>query len=72
MGVAGSPPVPPEHAALSRDLADFLIEVSIALHKHAMYPEGHPLLGPAAATVARRAELLLLDRPSLSLGVARH
>lgn len=34
---------PPEKAALSRELADFLIELSIALHKHAMYPEGHPL-----------------------------
>jgi len=31
---------PPEKAALSRELADFLIELSIALHKHAMYPEG--------------------------------
>ena len=58
-------------ATLSRDLADFLIELSIALHKHAMYPEGHPSLGPAAAGVTRRAELLLEDRSTLSLGVAR-
>jgi len=56
---------------LSRDLADFLIELSIALHKHAMYPEGHPSLAPAAAGVTRRAELLLEDRTTLSLGVAR-
>src|SRR5713101_4874737 len=35
----------PEKAALSRELADFLIELSIALHKHAMYPEGHRRLG---------------------------
>src|SRR5438132_3945444 len=60
-----------ERATLSRDLADFLIELSIALHKHAMYPEGHPSLAPAAAGVARRAELLLQDRSTLSLGVAR-
>lgn len=59
-------------AALSRDLADFLLEFSIALHKHAMYPEGHPSLGPAADAVVRRAVLLLADRPSISLGVARH
>src|SRR5881392_711144 len=65
-------PAPPsERATLSRDLADFLIELSIALHKHAMYPEGHPSLAPAAAGVARRAELLLQDRSTLSLGVAR-
>src|SRR2546426_9799984 len=59
-----------ERATLSRDLADFLIELSIALHKHAMYPEGHPSLAPAAAGVARRAELLLPDRSTLSLGGA--
>src|SRR6266705_5037978 len=60
-----------ERATLSRDLAYFLIEFSIALHKHAMYPEGHPSLAPAAAGVTRRAGLLLLDRATLSLGVAR-
>src|SRR6266566_4914773 len=34
-----------DRATLSRDLADFLIELSIALHKHAMDPErtGQPL-----------------------------
>lgn len=62
----------PERATLSRDLADFLVELSIALHKHAMYPQGHPSLEPAAAAVTNRAALLLEDRPTLSLGVARH
>jgi len=61
-----------ERATLSRDLADFLVELSIALHKHAMYPEGHPSLEPAAAALTRRAGLLLEDRATLSLGVARH
>src|SRR5260370_16872071 len=61
----------PERAALSRELADFLIELSIALHKHAMYPEGHPSLAPAAAGVARRAEHLFEGRSTLALGVAR-
>src|SRR2546423_11704946 len=60
-----------ERATLSRDLAEFLIELSIALHKHAMYPEGHPSLAPAAGGVTRRAGLLLEDRATLSLGVAR-
>ena len=41
-----------ERASLSREFSDFLIELSIALHKHAMYPSGHPSLGPAAAGVA--------------------
>src|SRR5947208_3039577 len=61
-----------ERATLSRDLADFLIELSIALHKHAMYPEGHPSLAPAAAAVTRRAAQLLEDRATISLGVARN
>src|SRR6266516_686065 len=61
-----------ERATLSRDLADFLIELSIALHKHSMYPEGHPSLAPAAAGLTRRAALLLEDRATVSLGVARN
>src|SRR5713101_7797457 len=61
----------PEKAVLSRELADFLIELSIALHKHAMYPEGHPSLAPAAAGVTRRAEHLFEERATLALGVAR-
>jgi HEAT repeat protein len=61
----------PARAALPRELADFLIEFSIALHKHAMYPDGHPTLVPAADTVARRLESLLAERGTLSLGVAR-
>src|SRR5919109_2847439 len=68
-GAPGAPPL--EKAALSRELADFLIELSIALHKHSMYPEGHPSLTPAAAGVTRRAEHLFEDRAVLALGVAR-
>src|SRR5690349_480841 len=61
-----------ESAALSRDLADFLIELSIALHKNAIYPGGHPLLDTAVGGVERRLAVLLHERASLSLGVARH
>ena len=60
-----------QRAALPRDLSDFLIEFSIALHKHAMYPGGHPTLAPASDGVARRLETLLAERGTLSLGVAR-
>ncbi|HWC74624.1 MAG TPA: hypothetical protein VG454_11880 [Gemmatimonadales bacterium] len=67
----GPAPQSPERAALSRELADFLIELSISLHKHAMYPADHPSLGPAATAVTRRAENLLAERPTLALGVAR-
>ncbi len=69
---APQPPAPPRRAALSRELGEFLIEFSIALHKHAMYPQDHPSLEPAAAGVVRRATDLLRDRATLSLGVARN
>ena len=72
MAVPPSPPNRPERAALSRDLADFLIELSIALHKHALYPPDHPSLDPAAGAVVDRADLLLADRTTLALGVARN
>jgi hypothetical protein len=58
-------------AVLSRDLADFLVEFSIALQKHAIYPAGHPLLSGAVEGVARRLDSLLVDRMSLAIGVAR-
>ena len=60
-----------ESAVLSRDLADFLIELSIALHKNAIYPPGHPLLNGAVDALALRIVRLLQDRATLSLGVAR-
>ncbi len=33
-----------ERVTLSRDLSEFLVELSIAVQKHAMYPGGHPSL----------------------------
>jgi hypothetical protein len=58
-------------AALPRELADFLMDLSVALHKHAIYPVGHPLLDQAVDAVHRALGRLLLDRPALSIGVAR-
>jgi hypothetical protein len=66
------PAGPSERAVLSRELADLLVELSIALHKHAMYPPEHPALPPAASALVDRIEHLLADRPTISLGVARH
>ncbi len=62
----------PAVATLSRDLADFLVELSITLNKHAIYPSSHPLLDLAVDGVANRLGLLFVDdRESLSIGVAR-
>ena len=55
---------------LSRELADFLVELSIAMHKHAIYPPGHPLLDGAVDAVTRKLWGLLVDRSALSIGVA--
>ncbi|HEV8397225.1 MAG TPA: hypothetical protein VGQ37_23240 [Vicinamibacterales bacterium] len=65
--------VPPgSRASPPRDFTEFLIELSVALHRHAMYPEGHPSLGPAAEAVTRHAERLMGDRDLIAFGVARH
>jgi len=57
---------------LSRELADFLVELSITLNKHAIYPQSHPLLDVAVDGVANRLAALFVDkRDSLSIGVAR-
>jgi hypothetical protein len=56
---------------LSRELGDFLVEFSIAMHKHAIYPPGHPLLEGAVDAVSRKLWGLLVERPALSIGVAR-
>ena len=58
-------------ATLSRDLGDFLIDLSITLGKHAIYPAGHPLLGAAVDNLANNLAVLLNARASLSLGIAR-
>lgn len=58
-------------AALSRELSDFLVELSIAMQKHAIYPPGHPLLDQAVDGVMRKLSLLLAERPTLSIGIAR-
>ncbi|MEA2722415.1 MAG: hypothetical protein QOH59_186 [Gemmatimonadales bacterium] len=63
---------PKQVTSLSRDLADFLIEFSIVLHKRSMYPAGHPHLRTGAERFARRLNALLENRASVTLGVARN
>lgn len=58
-------------ATLSRELSDFLVELSIAMQKHAIYPAGHPLLNTAVDGVMKKVALLLVNRESLAIGIAR-
>ena len=60
-----------DRPTLARELSEFFVELSIALHRHSMYPSGHPALTPAIESVTRRAERLLQDRPSIAFGIAR-
>ncbi|MDT8340470.1 MAG: hypothetical protein RQ751_03070 [Longimicrobiales bacterium] len=64
------PDAPAIQATLSRDLGDFLIELSIGVHRYAMYPPGHPSLGPVVQGIIRRLGPLLASRGRLSLGAA--
>src|SRR4051794_35528007 len=63
---------PKRVSSLSRELADFLVEFSIVLHKRSMYPSGHPHLKDSAERFARRLNALLGNRDSVTLGVARN
>lgn len=77
MATAGPSPVAPapeprRASALSRELADFLVEFSIVLNKRSMYPAGHPQLHAAAERFDRRLGILLESREAIILGVARH
>ncbi len=62
----------PERGSLPRELIDFLIELSIALQKFAIYPAGHPMLATTVERLERRLLPLFRDRETLSLGVARN
>lgn len=64
-------PVATERGTLPRELIDFLIELSIALQKFAIYPAGHPMLATTVERLERRLLPLLDERETLSLGVAR-
>ena len=63
-GATGRDPQPP------RELSQFLMDMSIALHRRAMYPPGHPALLPALERLARRAEALFEHRPRFAIGIA--
>ena len=60
-----------QSAALSRELSELLLELSIGVHRYAMYPPGHPSLLPAAENIIGRLGEIFMDRRSLSIGVAR-
>lgn len=59
-----------ERSSLPRELTEFLIELSIAFQKFAIYPADHPMLATTVQRLERRLVPLLDTREALSLGVA--
>lgn len=60
-----------ERLPASDTLVRFLARFSVALHKHATYPRGHPTLVTADAAVNEALERLLEARASVQVGIAR-
>jgi len=56
---------------VDRDLSAFLVQLSIAIHKSATYPPGHPLAAAAVGVALKSLTELLRQRPVLALGVTR-
>ncbi len=55
---------------MAGELAEFLVQLSITVHRFNMYPPGHPSLEPSAEEVVERLQRLVGDRESLAIGVA--
>lgn len=60
-----------ERVALARDLADLLMEFSLALGHQSAYPAGHPMLVAAAERLSHTLGAVLAGRESLTLGIAK-
>ncbi|HEU5170549.1 MAG TPA: hypothetical protein VFU46_08420 [Gemmatimonadales bacterium] len=56
---------------MDRELPSFLVQFSIALHKSAAYPPGHPLAKGAVEAALGGLNAVLAREPALALGIAR-
>ncbi len=63
-------PAAPARATLSKELSEFLVELSIGVHRFSMYPSGHPSLDPIVESIIARLADILQARRTLSIGVA--
>lgn len=61
----------PKRVALSRELSEFLVELSIGVHRYAMYPAEHPSLKPVVENIVGRLAEIFEERRTLSIGVAQ-
>jgi len=56
---------------LARELSELLVELSIGVHRYAMYPAGHPSLTPVVENILGRLVGIFGARRTLSIGVAQ-
>ncbi|MGQ0766657.1 MAG: hypothetical protein ACT4OZ_13445 [Gemmatimonadota bacterium] len=56
--------------ALPAELLDLVVELAVAIHKRAFYPELHPLLRGAVEQLHARMSVALASAPDLAIGVA--
>lgn len=68
---ATTPTSSSQRATLSRELSEFLIELSIGVHRYSMYPAGHPSLRPAVENLVMRLSRLFATRDAIDIGVAK-
>jgi len=61
---------PEKKAVLSRELSELLVEMSIGVHRYAMYPPDHPSLNPVVENIVGRLAEVFVDQDTLSIGVA--
>ncbi len=52
-------------------MSEFLAELSIGVHRHAMYPPSHPSLVPVVENILGRLDEIFEGRRTLSIGVAQ-
>jgi hypothetical protein len=57
--------------ALARDIADLLMEFSLALGHQSAYPQDHPMLRSAAERLSQTLGAILSGRETLTLGIAK-
>lgn len=55
---------------LPRDLSELFVELSIGLHRHAIYPESDPSVETVAKNVIALLGGYFMDRDKLAIGVA--
>jgi len=60
-----------ERVALARDIADLLMEFSLALGHQSAYPQDHPMLRSAAERLSHTLGAVLAGRETLTLGIAK-